>query len=88
MKEMGDGRNVTAYQMAASAAHFRLLMITSRATSTLFSRVRPATAGEARFPKLSISSSKIVEAEREIKKWCEETKSLMTREDNNDGVLV
>lgn len=48
LKEMGDGDSVTAYQMAASAAYLRLLMITSRATSALFSRVRPSTAGEAR----------------------------------------
>lgn len=75
-----------AYQMAASAAHFKLLIISAKATSTVFARTEPATI--SRFPRLTVRSSKILETEEQIRQWCEDSKQLLEHPDDSECFVV
>ena len=86
--EFHEKNSQVAYSMATSAAHFKLLVITAQATSNLFTTVQSAHTSDSRFPKMSVNSSKIMDAEVNLTNWCESTQEILNYEDDRDGVLV
>ena len=88
LKELHEKNSQVAYSMATSAAHFKLLVLTAQATSNLFTTVQSAHTSDSRFPKMVVNSSKIMDAEVNIRNWCESTQEILNYDDDRDGVVV
>lgn len=88
VEELQNKNSQVAYSMATSAAHFKLLVITAKATSALFTTVQSSHTSDSRFPKMVVNSSKIMEAEANLRDWCESTQEILNYKDDRDGVIV